>query len=338
MAKGKKIINGTDTLIDEILEGMELFGHGRVRKLPDATVLARTEIPDGKVALVIGGGSGHEPMFCGFVGDNLADAAACGNIFAAPAPDTILAAVKAAHRGAGVLFVYGNYAGDNMNFDMAAELAEDEGIAVRTVRVWDDVAAAPPDRLQDRRGIAGDVFVIKVAGAAAAELATLDEVARVAAKARDNTRSLGVAVRAGSLPQTGEPTFELGEDEIEIGMGGHGEPGVSREKIKPADALATDMMTRILDDMALEPGAEVALLLDDLGATTMMELAIVNRTVRRILRERGIAVHATDVGKYLTTQEMAGFSITLMQLDDELRHYLEQPARGLGYRHLGGRS
>lgn len=327
MTKAKKIINGTDRLIEEILEGMELFGHGRVRKLEDATALVKTEIPDGKVALVIGGGSGHEPMFTGFVGENLADASVCGNIFAAPSPETILAGVKAAHRGAGVLFVYGNYAGDNMNFDIAAELAEAEGIETRTVRVWDDVAAAPKEEMDKRRGIAGDVFVLKIAGAAAATSTDLAEVARIAGKARDNVRSLGVSIRAGSLPETGELTFELADDEIEIGMGAHGEPGVAREKLKPADALADQMLATILDDGLIRSGDEVCLLLNDLGATTMMELLIVNRRLRQRLDERGIRVFDTRIGSWLTTQEMAGFSITLLKLDDELKTHYTMPAR-----------
>ena len=208
---------------------------GALRKLDKHAALVRTDIPDGKVALLIGGGSGHEPLFHGFVGKNMGDGAACGQVFAAPSPDIIYEAAKAVHRGNGILFLYGNYAGDNMNFDMAVEMLEDDGIDVRTVRVTDDVAAAPPERTHDRRGIAGDIYMIKITGGAASELKTLDEVERVARKAVANVRSIGVAVAAGSIPETGKLTFELGDDEIEIGMGAHGEAGVARQKSQPAD-------------------------------------------------------------------------------------------------------
>jgi dihydroxyacetone kinase-like protein len=331
MKYAKKIINDPRNVVNELLEGLIEAYHGRIRPLSHVQALVKTDIPKGKVGLLIGGGSGHEPVFHGFIGDRLADGAACGNIFAAPTPDIILEATKAVHRGKGVLYLYGNYAGDNMNFDIAAEMAAEEGIEVKTVRVWDDVASAPPGRIQDRRGIAGDLFVIKVAGGVAATIDNLDEVYRVAAKARDHVRSMGVAVAAGSIPETGEPTFELPEDEIEIGMGLHGEPGVSREKLLPADPLVEKMMGKILQDLPFAGGDEVALLVNDLGSTTMMELLIVNRRVRQILRDKGIRVHDTVIGSYCTCQEMAGLSITLLKLDEELKKYYDLPARSLGF-------
>lgn len=331
MKHAKKIINDPKNVVQELLEGLVEASHGRIRPLGRVQALVKTDIPAGKVGLLIGGGSGHEPVFHGFIGDRLADGAACGNIFAAPTPDIILETTKAVHRGEGVLYLYGNYAGDTMNFDIAAEMAADEGIEVKTVRVWDDVASAPPERMHDRRGIAGDLFVIKIAGGAAASLDTLGEVYRVASKARDHVRSMGVAVAAGSIPETGEPTFELPDDEIEIGMGLHGEPGVSREKLLPADPLVDKMMGKILHDLPFARGNEVALLVNDLGSTTMMELLIVNRRVRQILRAEGIRVHDTVIGSYCTCQEMAGFSITLLKLDDELKKYYDLPARSLGF-------
>lgn len=331
MRRAKKIINDPKNVVIELLEGMVEASHGRIRPLSTAQALVKTDIPKGKVGLLIGGGSGHEPVFPGFIGHNLADGAACGNIFAAPTPDIIFEVTEAVHRGKGVLYLYGNYAGDNMNFDIAAEMAEEAGIAVKTVRVWDDVASAPPERASERRGIAGDLFVIKIAGAAAAVLGSLEDVYRITAKARDSVRSMGVAVAAGAIPETGEPTFELPGDEIEIGMGLHGEPGVSREKLLPADLLVEKMMDEILADLPFRKGDEVALLVNDLGSTTMMELLIVNRKVRQILRERGMAVHDTVIGSYCTCQEMAGFSITLLKLDDELKKYYDQPAASLGY-------
>ena len=331
MNKPKKILNDPARVVTEELDGLVLASDGRLARLDGRDAIIRSQIPNNKVALLIGGGSGHEPMFPGFIGENLADGAACGQVFAAPAPDLVLAATKAVNRGRGVLYVYGNYSGDNMNFDIGAELAADEGIKVRTVRVWDDVAGAPLERITDRRGIAGDFYVIKIAGGAAATADSLDEVYRIASKARDNTRSMGVAIAAGSIPETGALTFELGPDEIEIGMGAHGEPGISRQKLTTADAVAEQMMEALLPDLPFRSGAEVALLINNLGATTMMELLVVNRCVRKILARAGIAVHRTDIGSYLTCQEMAGLSVTLLQLDDELKRYLDMPATSLAY-------
>lgn len=331
MKHTKKIINDSKRVVNELLEGLVDAYHGRITPLSSVQALVKTRIPQGKIALLIGGGSGHEPLFHGFIGDNMADGAACGNIFAAPTPDVIFEVTTALNHGKGVLYLYGNYAGDNMNFDIAAEMAEEAGIPVKTVRIWDDVAAAPPERKEERRGIAGDLFVIKIAGGAAATLDSLDEVYRVTVKARDNVRSMGVAVSAGSIPETGEPTFDLPSDEIEIGMGLHGEPGVSREKLLPADALVEKMVHKILADLPFQHGDEVALLINDLGSTTMMELLIVNRKVRQILREQDISVYDTIIGSYCTCQEMAGFSITLMKLDDELKKFYDMPADSLGY-------
>jgi dihydroxyacetone kinase-like protein len=336
MSRPKKILNDARNVVDEALDGMALASGGRLIRPSGLNAILRADIPSSKVALLIGGGSGHEPMFTCFVGDNLADGSAAGQVFAAPSPDLILAVTKAIHRGRGVLYVYGNYAGDIMNFDIAAELAAEDGIEVRTVRVWDDVASAPPDRIEERRGIAGDFYVVKIAGGAAAQCDSLDEVYRIAAKARDNTRSMGVAISAGSIPETGERTFELGEDEIEIGMGAHGEPGVSRQKLTAADSVADQMMGAILKDLPFARGDEVALLINNLGATTMMELLIVNRRVRRILADAGVGAYCTDIGRFLTCQEMAGFSISLLRLDDELKHYLDLPIRVIGYSRVQG--
>ncbi len=332
MKKAKKIINDPQDVVADLLEGLVEAYHGKIMKLEGVNALVKFSLPEDKVGLLIGGGSGHEPLFPGFIGENLADGAACGNVFAAPTPDVILEASRALDQGYGVLYLYGNYAGDNMNFDIAGEMAADEGIQTETVRVWDDVASAPPERMEDRRGIAGDLFVIKIAGGVSTTAKELEEVVRVTTKARDNTRSMGVAVAAGSIPETGEPTFELPEDEIEIGMGLHGEPGVSREKMLSADALAGKMMDRILCDLPFNSGDETCLLINDLGSTTMMELLIVNRAVRHTLRDKGISVYDTLIGSYCTSQEMAGFSITLMKLDDELKRYYDMPAHSFAYK------
>lgn len=327
----KKILNDPRNVVEEMIEGLVLASDGEVRKLYGFPAIVRTHIPDRKVALLIGGGSGHEPIFHGFVGQNMADGAACGQVFAAPSPDVIYAAARAVDRGNGIMFLYGNYAGDNMNFDIAAEMLGDEGIDVRTVRVRDDVAAAPPSKIEDRRGIAGDVLMIKIVGAAAAELDDLNAVERVARKAEASVRSIGVAVSAGSIPETGKPTFTLADDEIEIGMGAHGEAGVSRQKIGTADSIADEMVAAILVDLPFVRGDEVALLINNLGATTMMEMLIVNRRIRAVLEGNGIVVYRTEVGTWLTAQEMAGFSVTLMKLDGELKRYLDRPCASLGY-------
>jgi dihydroxyacetone kinase-like protein len=331
MQKPKKILNDPKLVVPEMIDGLVAACHGKIKKLEGVGALVKTRLPENKVGLLIGGGSGHEPLFGGFIGENMADGAACGQIFAAPSPDIILQATRALDRGSGVLYLYGNYAGDNMNFDIAAEMAADEGITTRTVRVWDDVASASPEMMQDRRGIAGDLFVIKVAGGVSAGIRDLAEVYRITCRARDFTRSMGVAVSAGSIPETGEPTFELPQDEIEIGMGLHGEPGVSREKMLSADDLVDKMLERLIADLPFQSGDEVALLINDLGATTFMELLIVNRRAHEFLGTGGIHVYDTILGSHCTCQEMSGFSITLMKLDEELKEYYDMPAASLGY-------
>jgi dihydroxyacetone kinase-like protein len=327
----KKLINDPKNVVSELIEGLLAAYGGKVRKVGALNALVKAELPAGKVGLLIGGGSGHEPLFPAFIGANLADGAACGNVFAAPTPDTILAATRALDRGQGVLYLYGNYSGDNMNFDIAAEMAVEAGIRVQTVRVWDDVASAPLDRMQDRRGIAGDLFVIKIAGAATATAASLEAAAALAARARDNTRSIGVALAAGSIPQTGAPTFVLPDDEIEIGMGLHGEPGVERAKLLPADQVVDRMLAALLPDLPFQAGDEVVLLVNDLGSTTCMELWIATRRAHQVLRERGLKVHDTVVGSFCTCQEMAGLSLSLLKLDAELKRLYDLPASSLAY-------
>ena len=330
MPKPKKVLNDPRNVVPEMMEGLVLAYGGKVRQMEGVNALIKTEIPDGKVGLLIGGGSGHEPMFHGFIGEGMADGAACGNIFAAPTPDIVYELTKAIDRGKGVLYVYGNYAGDILNFDMGAEMAGDEGIATRTVLVWDDVASAPLERITDRRGIAGDLLVVKIAGAATASVDSLEEAYRITTKARDNTRSLAIAVSPGSIPETGRYTFELPDDEVEIGMGAHGEPGVSREKLISADELVTKMLNPVLADLPFQQGDEVVVVINGLGSTTMMELLIANRRTHQLLQAQGITVYGNHVGNFITTQEMAGFSITLMKLDDELKHYYDMPARSFG--------
>ena len=328
MARVKKIINGISDLVSEVLDGLVLASHGALRRVPGADAVARSHIPDGKVALLIGGGSGHEPMYTCYVGEGLADGSVAGNVFAAPTPDNVLEATKAVNRGKGVIYLYGNYAGDNMNFDIGGEFAAAEGIETATIRIADDIVTK--DR-KERRGIGGAFYVVKCAGAICREAATLAEAAANIRRAEAAVLSIGVAVSAGSLPQTGEPTFVLGDDDIEIGMGAHGEPGVERRRMMSVDALADEMTRLVLADLPFERGSEVALLLNNLGATTMMELLIVNRKVRQILEREGIQVHRTDIGPFFTSQEMAGFSLTLMKLDARLKRWLDAPANSVAF-------
>jgi phosphoenolpyruvate---glycerone phosphotransferase subunit DhaK len=332
MKRPKKVINDPKNVVPELIEGLVAAYHGGIRKIEGVNALVKSSLPKDKVGILIGGGSGHEPLFPGLIGENMADGAAVGNVFAAPSPDIVLEATKALNMGRGVLYVYGNYAGDNMNFDIGAEMAADEGIVTKTVRVWDDVASAPLEKIEERRGVAGDLFVIKIAGGASAAGNDLEGVFQITQKARDSVRSMGVALSAGSIPETGELTFELPDDQIEIGMGLHGEPGVSREPIIPADALVEKMMDRIIADLPFEKGDEVGLLVNNLGSTTMMELLIVNRKVHQILRDAGILVHDTIVGSFCTCQEMAGFSISMMKLDAELKKYYGMPANSLAFK------
>lgn len=321
----KKIINNPDDVISEMMEGFILANEKYVTKHREVNGVISKNPRKGKVALVIGGGSGHEPMFSGFVGKGLADAAACGNIFASPDPNTIYETASAVNDGKGVLFVYGNYAGDNLNFDMGEEFLNDEGIPTAHVRVMDDVASAPRSRAFDRRGIAGDVFVVKIAGAACDAGLSLEEAAGITQKASGNIRSIGIATEPGQIPGLDKPIFELGENEIEYGMGLHGEPGVKRTEMQPADELVTVLYNHIIPDFDLKAGDEVCVLVNSLGSTTMIEMSIVYRKLRELLDRDGIKVYDSDLNHYCTSQEMGGFSITLFKLDEELKKYYDAP-------------
>jgi dihydroxyacetone kinase len=329
MTKTKKLINAPEDIIPQLIAGM-VAAHPDMLTVEGPTgraVVAVDGPRDGKVGVVVGGGSGHEPAFAGYVGRGLADAAAVGNIFASPSPEQILDAARAADGGAGVLLLYGNYTGDVMNFTMAAEELAAAGTPVRQVQVADDVASAPVERRGERRGIAGDFFVFKVAGAAADLGEPLARVEALARKANDATLSMGVALGACSLPQTGKPNFEIGDDEMEIGMGLHGEPGIRRDKLAPADQVTDTLMEAILSEMAPARGDRVAVLVNGLGSTSLVELYILFARLRQVLDARGITIYRSWVGEYATSLEMAGASITLMRLDDELAALLDHPCR-----------
>ena len=329
MAKVHKIINDPENIVDEVLDGLVAISRGLLTREPGSRVVKRAELDEGKVGLVVGGGSGHEPMYGAFVGPGLASASVSGDIFAAPAPPHVQEAIEAADTGAGVLLVYGNYAGDCMNFDMGAEdAADDSGVQTKTVLVRDDVAT--PD-IEGRRGIGGAFYVVKAAGAACAKGLSLDQAAAATERVQHNTRTIGVAVKAGTLPDTGKLTFELGDDEIEIGLGVHGEMGVERSKMMSADELAVNMVDRVANDLPFVEGDRVAVLMNNLGATTQMEMLIVYRKVAQLLAERGLKIERTDIGAHFTSQEMAGFSLTLLKLDDEIAELIAAPCTSVPY-------
>lgn len=326
----RKIINtpapGDEFRIcDEMLSGYVSAYSKYYEKHPSVRGVILKQRRKDKVALVIGGGSGHEPMFSGFVGKGLADAAACGNMFASPDPETIYKTAKAVDSGKGVLFVYGCYAGDNLNFDMGEEMLNGDGIQTDHVRVMDDVVSAPRERYTDRRGIAGDVFVIKTAGGACDAGLELSEVVAVTSKARDNTYTVGVATAPAELPGVGHPIFELPEGKIEYGMGLHGERGIQRTDWEEADALVERIYSEIMKDADIQSGDEVCVLINGLGSCTMVEMAIAYRKLKELLDRDGIKVHDSDLNSYCTSMEMGGYSITLFKLDDELKRYYDMP-------------
>lgn len=330
----KKVINNPEYVVEEMLEGMTYAYPQYLSKLENANVLIRKEIKTNKVALVSGGGSGHEPSHGGFVGYGMLDGAVAGAVFTSPTPDQVYEAIKAVANDAGVLLVVKNYTGDVMNFDMAKEMAEMEGIKVESVIVNDDVAVENSTWTIGRRGIAGTVFVHKIAGAKAETGATLEEVKAVAEKVIDNVRSMGMALTPCIVPAAGKPNFTLADNEIEIGMGIHGEPGTHKEELKTADEIVTHLMDKILGDMNLSEGNEVAVLVNGLGGTPLMEQFIVNRKVNKILEEKKVKVYKTLIGEYMTSIEMAGFSISLLKLDEELKILLDAKADTPAFKQL----
>jgi dihydroxyacetone kinase-like protein len=324
----KKILNDRNAYVDEMLDGLcDAHADTLRRTGEDGRVIVRAGAPRaGKVGIVTGGGSGHLPVFLGYVGEGLLDACAVGNVFAGPRVDDCVEAMRAADGGAGVLQLYGNYGGDRMNFDMAAELLEMEGMPVASVRVADDAASAPADASAKRRGVAGLVYAYKVAGAGAAAGGSLAEVTAVARKAAEATRSIGVALTPCVVPESGVPSFVIGDDEVEFGMGIHGEPGIWRGKLRSADALSAEMLERILPELALARGDRVSVLVNSLGATPLEELYIMYRYISRELKGQGVDIVMPLVGRYATSMEMAGASLSVIRLDAELEALLKTPA------------
>jgi phosphoenolpyruvate---glycerone phosphotransferase subunit DhaK len=323
----KKLINHPEQVVQEMVAGFVAAYPRHVKQVPDTSVIVRAESSiQGKVGLVSGGGSGHEPSHGGFVGKGMLDGAVAGEVFTSPTPDQVFEAIKAVDGGKGVLLIIKNYTGDVMNFEMAAELAEMEGIKVAKVVVNDDVAVENSTYTTGRRGIAGTVFVHKIAGALAETGASLEEVEAVANKVIQNVRSMGMALTPCTVPAAGKPGFSIGETEMEIGMGIHGEPGIERTNILPADEVVDILLNKVLDDLQLKETSKVAVIINGLGATPLMELYILNNKVSKILNEKNIEVHETFVGEYMTSIEMAGCSISVLRLDDELTELLDARA------------
>lgn len=320
----KKIINNPENVVGECLEGL-VKADSSLLYVPELEVVARKN-KSGNVGIVSGGGSGHEPAHAGYVGPGMLDAAVAGNVFSSPSPDRIIEGIRRADSGQGVLLVIKNYSGDIMNFELAEDMAKMEGIEVDHVVVRDDVAVEDSTYSTGRRGIAGTVYVHKVAGAKAATGASLSEVKAAAEKAISNIRSMGMAMTACTLPAVGKPGFELKENEIEIGMGIHGEPGVQKTEVQDAKTLAETLCAHILNDYDFS-NSRVALLINGLGATPLMELYILNKEVNELLESKQIKVAHNLVGNYMTALDMAGCSVTLMKLDDELEELLLAPCK-----------
>lgn len=332
----KKLINRPEDFVKETMEGI-IYAYGDKVRLLDGDeriLLTNYPVEQGKVGIVTAGGSGHLPVFLGYVGQGMLDGCAVGNVFASPSAKKMADMIKACNYGSGVLCLYGNYGGDNMNFDMACEMVEMDDVETRTVRVKDDVASSPKETKEKRRGVAGMVYGFKVAGAAAERMMSLDEVAAVAEKALDNIRTMGVALSPCIVPQVGEPTFKIGDDEIEIGMGIHGEKGIEVRKMMTADEVAKTLVDRITQDMPLTQGDEVSVLVNGLGATPMEEQLIVYRCVHELLTEKGVKIIMPHIGEYATSMEMAGLSVTIFKLDEQLKELLTAPAKTPFYTNL----
>ncbi|RHW46923.1 dihydroxyacetone kinase subunit DhaK [Bombilactobacillus bombi] len=328
----KKIINQVSEIVPEMVQGIVQSSNGLLRKLPDTQVVIRndeqfqTKI---QVGLVSGGGSGHEPLHAGFVGEGMLTAAVCGEIFTSPTPDQILAAIKEADQGQGVLLIVKNYSGDVMNFDMAKEMAQADNIKVESIIVDDDISI--PDSQQGRRGVAGTVLVEKILGAAARQGCTLEQLQQLGQQVIDNTKTLGIALQAATVPAVGHPGFELANDEIEYGVGIHNERGYSTEKLQSAQKLAQELLTKILAEFDANKNDEFAVLVNGMGATPLMEQYIFLNNVLEELQKQGIKVTFTKVGNLVTSIDMSGLSLTLVKLDNGWQDYLTQNVTTLGW-------
>ncbi|WP_315274419.1 dihydroxyacetone kinase subunit DhaK [Selenomonas sputigena] len=327
----KKLINKVDDVEREMIEGLAKAAPKKLRKLDEGNIIVRTPKKEGKVALVSGGGSGHEPAHGGYVGSGMLDCAVAGSVFTSPTPDQIYEGIKAVATDAGVLAIIKNYTGDVLNFEMAIDMAKDEGVNADYVIVNDDVAVKDSLYTTGRRGVAGTIFVHKIAGARAEEGASLAEVKACAESVIKNVRSMGMAIAPCTVPAAGKHGFTLAEDEVEIGIGIHGEPGTSREKMLSANEAAKRLLDTILADLDYS-GKEVVVLVNGMGATPLMELYIINSFAQDYLKEKGVKVYDTMVGNYMTAIEMAGFSLTLLRLDEDMKRLYDAKADTLAWK------
>lgn len=332
----QKIINDPQTVVDEALEGFVKANKHIVEVTDNERVIKSTEAPKkGKVGIVTGGGSGHKPAFVGYVGKNMVDAVACGEIFSSPPAMMFYDAFKEANGGAGIACLYGNYAGDNMNVKMAIEMAKDDGIEVKTVVANDDVPSAPKERLEDRRGVAGEILMWKVGAAKADMGASLDEVIAAAQKTIDQTRSMGVGLSPCTIPEVGKPNFTVEPGKMEVGIGHHGEPGIEVADLEPSKQIAKRMVDLLVPDLPYEVGDDVVVLVSGLGSTPPLEQFIFFNDITALLEEKGLNIYRSYVGDYFTSLEMAGITLTLLKLDDELKQCIDYPADCWGLTQFG---
>ncbi len=330
-----RIINDPDYVVEDMLKGFVKANSDIIAATDNPRVLKYAKAPvKEKVGIITGGGSGHKPAFIGYIGKNMCDAVAVGEVFSSPTAKAFLDAIQAADAGRGVACLYGNYAGDNMNVKMAMRKAKAQGIDVKKVVANDDCASAPKDEREKRRGVAGEVFMWKVGGAKAAMGADLDAVIAAAQKAIDNTRSVGIGTAPCTIPALGHPNFQIEDGKMELGIGHHGEPGVSVQPLAKADEMAEKMLELIIPDLPFAKGDEVAVLLSGLGATPVMEQYIVYNRAEEILKEKGISVYKAYVGNYFTSLEMMGVTLTIMKLDEELKECIDMPADSVGLKQL----
>lgn len=328
----QRFVNNPDYVVEDMLKGF-LKAHDNLivkNDKNDRVVQYKNAPVEGKVGLVTGGGSGHEPAFLGYVGENMMDAVAVGEVFSSPSAQAFYDAFMAADSGKGVACLFGNYAGDNMNVKMAIRKAKKQGVTVKYVTATDDVASSPKETKEKRHGIAGGVFMWKTAGAKAAKGADLDEVIATAQKAVDNTRSICVGLSPCAIPAVGHPNFDIKEGDMEFGIGHHGEPGINVQKLKPAKEIAKDMAKAVIDDLEPENGAEVAVLLSGLGATPIMELYVLYDEIEAYLKDQGLSIYKVLIGDYVTSLDMNGAALTVMKLDEELKELLDYDAKAPG--------
>lgn len=330
----QRILNNPDHIVDEMLKGFLKTHSDIVEATDNPRVVKAKKIPEGKTGVVTGGGSGHKPAFVGYVGENLCDAVAVGEICSSPTAAAFLDACRVADQGKGVACLYGNYSGDNMNVKMAVKMAKKEGITVKTVIANDDVASAPKDQREKRRGVAGEVLMWKVGGAKAAKGGNLDEVIEAAQKAIDHTRSVGIGLTPCTLPAVGHPNFEIKDGTMEVGIGHHGEPGIEVCDIESAKDMAKRMVDIVLPDYPFVAGDEVVVLVSGLGATPVMELYVLYNEIDELLKEKGIKTYRAYVGNYFTSLEMMGATLTVMKVDEELKELIDVPVNSMGLKQI----